>query len=311
MRDLDRLALILSWILARRSLFVSKVGRMSKFKVKDALKLRIQTPFDFEDDDPTATPGFDGDKDDLKKQAERYDDELSDLQELLFANGRALGKGAPSILVILQGMDTSGKGGAVRSVFSIFDPQGTTTVGFGKPTEEEMEYDFLWRIRKHDPLPGQIVAFDRSHYEDVVIQRVHSWVDEDEIDRRFEAIREYEKELADRNVRIIKVFLHISKDFQVENLLERVEDPKKFWKYDDGDVTERAHWDEYSKAYADAFNRTDEDYAPWYILPSDNKKYARMALKFLILSALRDMDLSWPEAKFDPEVERQRILDSK
>lgn len=291
-------------------IFLGKVGKMGKFKVKDARKLRIGKDFDFSDDDPAATPGFDGDNKDLKKQSERFDDELSDLQELLFANGRALGENAPSVLVILQGMDTSGKGGAVRSVFSVFDPQGTTTVGFGKPTEEELEHDFLWRIRKHDPRPGQVVAFDRSHYEDVVIQRVHGWVDEEEIDRRFEAIRDYEKELADRGVHIIKAFLHISKDFQKENLLERVEDPKKYWKYDEGDVTERAFWSEYSKAYADAFNRTDADHAPWYILPSDNKKYARMALKFLILDALRSMDLEWPEPKFDPEVERQRILDA-
>lgn len=284
---------------------------MSKFKVKDALKLRVEKPFNFSDDDPSATPGFDGDKNELKKQSERYDDELSDLQELLFANGRAHGPDAPSILVVLQGMDTSGKGGAVRSVFSVFDPQGTTTVGFGKPTEEEMEQDFLWRIRKHDPRPGQVVAFDRSHYEDVVIQRVHKWVDEEEIERRFESIRQFEKELADRNVHILKIFLHISKEFQKENLLERVQDPEKYWKYDEGDVSERAYWQEYSRAYTDAINRTDEDYAPWYVLPSDNKKYARMALKFLILNELREMKLSWPEAKFDPEVERQRILDSE
>jgi len=284
---------------------------MSKFKVKDALTLRVDKPFDFTDYDPTSTPGFTGDKKDLKKQAKRFDDELSELQELLFANGRALGPEAPAILVILQGMDTSGKGGAVKSVFSVFDPQGTTTVGFGKPTEEELEHDFLWRIRNLDPRPGQIVAFDRSHYEDVVTQRVHGWVDEKEINRRFDAIRTYEKELADRGVRIVKAFLHISKDFQVENLLERVDDPKKYWKYDESDVTERGFWQDYSRAYADAINRTDEDHAPWYILPSDNKKYARMALKFLILDALREMDLSWPEADFDPEVERQRILDSK
>lgn len=284
---------------------------MSKFKVKDARKLRVSMPFNFDDSDPRATPDFDGNAKALKKQAKRFDEELSDLQELLFANARALGKDAPSILVVLQGMDTSGKGGAVKSVFSVFDPQGTTTLSFGKPTDEELEHDFLWRIRKHDPLPGQVVAFDRSHYEDVVTQRVHSWVDEAEIDRRFEAIREYEKELADANVRILKIFLHISKEFQTENLLERVENPKKHWKYDDGDVTERGFWHEYSQAYADAINRTDADHAPWYVLPSDSKPYARMALKFLILDELRKMELDWPEADFDPEVERQRILDSE
>lgn len=196
---------------------------MGKFKIKDALDLRAGKTFRLVDVDPTGTPGFDGSKSDLEDRFKRYDDELYDLQERLFANGRAHADDAPSLLVVLQGMDTSGKGGAIRHVFSVFDPQGTKTVGFGKPTEEEMHHDFLWRIRKHDPVPGQVVAFDRSHYEDVLIQRVHEWVDEEEIDRRFEAIREYEQELAGKRVKILKVFLHISPEFQKENLIERTE----------------------------------------------------------------------------------------
>ena len=208
-------------------------------------------------------------------------------------------------------MDTSGKGGAIRNVFSVFDPQGTKTVGFGKPTDEELAHDFLWRIRKHDPLPGQIVAFDRSHYEDVLIQRVHKWVDEDEVDRRFAAIRDYEQELAGRNVKILKIFLHISPQFQKENLLERTEREDKYWKYDPSDIEERGYWYEYMAAYEDAIRRTDEIWAPWYVLPTDNKKYARMALKFLIVDALRHLELSWPAPDFDPEQERQRILDAE
>ena len=158
-------------------------------------------------------------------------------------------------------MDTSGKGGAIRNVFSVFDPQGTKTVGFGKPTDEELAHDFLWRIRKHDPLPGQIVAFDRSHYEDVLIQRVHKWVDEDEVDRRFAAIRDYEQGLAGRNVKILKIFLHISPQFQKENLLERTEREDKYWKYAPSDIEERGYWDEYMAAYEDAIRRTDEIWA--------------------------------------------------
>ena len=215
------------------------------------------------------------------------------------------------MLVVLQGMDTSGKGGAIRNVFSVFDPQGTKTVGFGKPTDEELEHDFLWRIRKHDPVPGQIVAFDRSHYEDVLIQRVHKWVDEDEVDRRFAAIRDYEQELAGNNVKILKIFLHISPQFQKENLLERTEREDKYWKYDPSDIEERGYWDEYMAAYEDAIRRTDEIWAPWYVIPTDNKKYARMALKFLIVDALRHLELSWPAPDFDPEEERQRILDAE
>mgnify|MGYP002714391661 FL=1 len=284
---------------------------MGKFKIHDALDLRAGKNFRLADVDPAATPGFSGSKADLAARFARYDEELYELQERLFANGRAHEGSAPSLLVVLQGMDTSGKGGAIRNVFSVFDPQGTKTVGFGKPTDEELAHDFLWRIRKHDPLPGQIVAFDRSHYEDVLIQRVHKWVDEDEVDRRFTAIRDYEQELAGRNVKILKIFLHISPQFQKENLLERTEREDKYWKYDPSDIEERGYWDEYMAAYEDAIRRTDEIWAPWYVLPTDNKKYARMALKFLIVDALRHLELSWPAPDFDPEQERQRILDAE
>ena len=284
---------------------------MSKFKIHDALGLRAGKNFRLADVDPAATPGFSGSKADLAARFAHYDEELYEHQERLFANGRAHEDGAPSLLVVLQGMDTSGKGGAIRHVFSVFDPQGTKTVGFGKPTDEELAHDFLWRIRKHDPLPGQIVAFDRSHYEDVLIQRVHKWVDEDEVDRRFAAIRDYEQELAGRNVKILKIFLHISPQFQKENLLERTEREDKYWKYDPSDIEERGYWDEYMAAYEDAIRRTDEIWAPWYVLPTGNKKYARMALKFLIVDALRHLELSWPAPDFDPEQERQRILDAE
>ena len=289
---------------------VCTIIAMGKFKIKDALDLRAGKTFQLADVDPTATPGFDGSKSDLEDRFKHYDDELYDLQERLFANGRAHADDAPSLLVVLQGMDTSGKGGAIRHVFSVFDPQGTKTVGFGKPTEEEMKHDFLWRIRKHDPVPGQVVAFDRSHYEDVLIQRVHEWVDEEEIDRRFEAIREYEQELAGKRVKILKVFLHISPEFQKKNLIERTEREDKYWKYDPSDLEERGYWDKYMAAYEDAIRRTDELWAPWFVIPTDNKKYARMALKYLIVDALRHLDLSWPAPEFDPEEQKQRILDA-
>ncbi|WP_394286625.1 PPK2 family polyphosphate kinase [Corynebacterium kefirresidentii] len=284
---------------------------MGKFKIHDALDLRAGKNFRLADVDPAGTPGFSGSKNDLAARFAHYDEELYELQERLFANGRAHEENAPSLLVVLQGMDTSGKGGAIRNVLSVFDPQGTKTVGFGKPTDEELEHDFLWRIRKHDPVPGQIVAFDRSHYEDVLIQRVHKWVDEDEVDRRFAAIRDYEQEIAGKNVKILKIFLHISPQFQKENLLERTEREDKYWKYDPSDIEERGYWDEYMAAYEDAIRRTDEIWAPWYVIPTDNKKYARMALKFLIVDALRHLELSWPAPEFDPEEERQRILDAE
>ncbi len=279
---------------------------MSKFKIKDALALAVDEDFQLSDLDPDSTPGFSGDEDDARERGEKKDDDLYDLQELLFANSRAYGEKAPSILLVLQGMDTSGKGGVIRNTLNVFDPQGIDTVGFGKPTEEELAHDFLWRIRKHVPKPGQIVAFDRSHYEDVLIQRVHKWVDEDEIERRFEAIQDFERELVANGTRIIKVMLHISKDFQKENFLDRLEKPEKHWKYNPGDIDEREHWDAYMDAYQDAVVRTSTEDAPWYVIPSDNKPYARMVIKFLLLDALQNMDLEWPTADFDVEAELER-----
>ena len=279
---------------------------MSKFKIKDALALAVDEDFQLSDLDPDSTPGFSGDEDDARKRGKKKDDDLYDLQELLFANSRAYGEKTPSILLVLQGMDTSGKGGVIRNTLNVFDPQGIDTVGFGKPTEEELAHDFLWRIRKHVPKPGQIVAFDRSHYEDVLIQRVHKWVDEDEIERRFEAIQDFERELVANGTRIIKVMLHISKDFQKENFLDRLEKPEKHWKYNPGDIDEREHWDAYMDAYQDAVVRTSTEDAPWYVIPSDNKPYARMVIKFLLLDALQNMDLEWPTADFDVEAELER-----
>ena len=279
---------------------------MSKFKIKDALALAVDEDFQLSDLDPDSTPGFSGDEDDARERGEKKDDDLYDLQELLFANSRAYGEKTPSILLVLQGMDTSGKGGVIRNTLNVFDPQGIDTVGFGKPTEEELAHDFLWRIRKHVPKPGQIVAFDRSHYEDVLIQRVHKWVDEDEIERRFEAIQDFERELVANGTRIIKVMLHISKDFQKENFLDRLEKPEKHWKYNPGDIDEREHWDAYMDAYQDAVVRTSTEDAPWYVIPSDNKPYARMVIKFLLLDALQNMDLEWPTADFDVEAELER-----
>lgn len=284
---------------------------MSKFKIKDALALAVDEDFQLSDLDPDSTPGFSGDEDDARERGEKKDDDLYDLQELLFANSRAYGEKAPSILLVLQGMDTSGKGGVIRNTLNVFDPQGIDTVGFGKPTEEELAHDFLWRIRKHVPKPGQIVAFDRSHYEDVLIQRVHKWVDEDEIERRFEAIQDFERELVANGTRIIKVMLHISKDFQKENFLDRLEKPEKHWKYNPGDIDEREHWDAYMDAYQDAVVRTSTEDAPWYVIPSDHKPYARMVIKFLLLDALQNMDLEWPTADFDVEAELERAQNSE
>jgi len=283
---------------------------MDKFTMDEAFQHRVGPDFSLADVDPGSTPGFEWDKKDWEREFHEHDDELDELQEKLFANGRAKVPGTGAVLLVLQGIDTSGKGGVVRHVFRAFDPQALKIASFGAPTAEERKHDFLWRVRPQEPEIGQIAVFDRSHYEDVLIQRVRQMAPPEEIERRYGAIVDFEKEMADRNVRIIKVMLHISREFQAENLLERLEDPEKHWKYNPGDIDERMIWDEYQEAYEIAMTRTSTDHAPWYCIPGDNKKYARMAVKYLVLDALRSLDLTWPPADVDVEAEKERLANS-
>ncbi|QGU04701.1 Polyphosphate kinase 2 (PPK2) [Corynebacterium comes] len=274
--------------------------------MEEALCHRVGPDFRIADVDPTSTPGFEWNKEDWEHEFHEHDEELQELQAKLYANSRAETPGTGGLLLVLQGMDTSGKGGVVRNVFEAFDPQLVEITSFGPPTREERSHDFLWRVRPHEPAIGRIAVFDRSHYEDVLIQRVRKMAPADEIERRYEHIVDFERDMASRNIRIIKVMLHISKDFQKANLLERLEDPEKHWKYNPGDLDERELWDGYMEAYEIALRRTSTDFAPWYCLPGDRKKYARMAVKYLVLDALRAMNLEWPKADFDVEAELER-----
>jgi len=276
----------------------------------EALSHRVGSGFRLADVDPSSTPGFEWDKEDWEREFHEHDDELDELQEMLFANGRSGVPGTGGVLLVLQGMDTAGKGGVIRHVFRAFDPQALKIRSFGPPTAEERRHDFLWRVRPHEPAVGQIAVFDRSHYEDVLIQRVRGMAPPEEIERRYGAIVDFERDMASRNVRIIKVMLHISKEFQKENLLERLENPEKHWKYNPGDLDERELWDEYQEAYEIAMKRTSTDFAPWYCIPGDRKKYARMAVKYLMLDALRSMNMTWPSADFDVEKELERARKS-
>lgn len=259
--------------------------------------------------DPRETPGFPSDKKAIAAQTALIEDELRELQEKLYANARS-GNNPGSVLIVVQGMDTSGKGGVVKHVLDPLDPQGVHIASFGKPTAEELAHDFLWRIEKELPMQGKVGIFDRSHYEDVLIHRVHGLSSPEEIERRYGAINDFEAQLIAGGTRIIKVMLHISKEFQKENLIERLENPEKYWKYNPGDVDERGHWDEYMEAYEIALRRTSTPKAPWYVIPSDNKPYARMAVRYLLLGVLRDMDLKWPAPDFDVEVEKARVAAS-
>jgi PPK2 family polyphosphate:nucleotide phosphotransferase len=253
-----------------------------------------------------ATPGFDGGKADGKAALAGIGPELADLQERLFAAGRTT-EAARSVLLVLQGMDTSGKGGVLRHTVGLVDPQGLRITSFKKPTKEELAHDFLWRIRKALPGPGLIGVFDRSHYEDVLVGRVHHLADEVEIDRRYAAINDLEQELVDHGTVVLKCMLHISADTQRTRLLARLDDPTKHWKYNPGDIDERRLWTAYQQAYEIALERTNTAHAPWHVVPSDRKWFRNLAIGQLLLQTLRDMDLHWPAADFDVAAERRRL----
>ena len=258
------------------------------------------------DFDPRATPGFEGKKADGKELLALRDAALDDLQERLYAAHHGQ-EGGRSVLLIVQGMDTSGKGGIMRHVVGNVDPQGVEITAFKAPTPAEKRHDFLWRIRKRTPAPGIIGVFDRSQYEDVLIHRVHGWADAKEIRERYTAINAFERELAEAGTTVVKVMLHISAQEQGERLMERLERPDKHWKYNPGDVDERGHWDSYMDAYTRALRATSTVGAPWTVVPADRKWYARIAVQQLLLNALEGIDPQWPEAEFDVEEEKQRL----
>ncbi len=268
--------------------------------------LRVGEGFRLADVDPDAKPGYTKGKKRGAEDLAAGADELDELQERLFAQSRVVDD-TPAVLLVLQAMDTAGKGGIVRHVIGSVDPQGVSLVAFKKPTAEELSHDFLWRIEKHVPHPGFIGVFDRSHYEDVLIGRVRHLADDAEIERRYGAIVDFEKGLTDRGIRIVKVMLHISPDEQKERLAERLDRPDKHWKYNPGDVDERELWPQYMDAYQTVFERTSTPNAPWDVVPADAKWYAHLAVQALLLDALEEIDPQWPAADFDVALEKRRL----
>ncbi|MFW5474911.1 polyphosphate kinase 2 family protein [Knoellia sp. CPCC 206450] len=267
--------------------------------------LRAGEGFDLAAIDPRSTPGFDGDKAAGEEALAGLGDRLANLQERLYAESR--GGGTRSVLLLIQGMDTSGKGGIMRHVVGAFDPQGVEITSFKAPTDEEKKHPFLWRIRKALPVPGDIGVFDRSHYEDVLIVRVHDLVPQSQWSRRYAQINDFEATVAESGTTIIKVLLHISSDEQKERLTERLERPDKHWKFNPGDLDERAHWADYQEAYQAAIEKCSTDVAPWFVVPADRKWYARLAVTNLVLEHLETLDPQWPKADFDVEAEKRRL----
>ncbi|MFW0789221.1 polyphosphate kinase 2 family protein [Gordonia sp. CPCC 205333] len=259
--------------------------------------------------EPESTPGFDGDKADGEQLLAERGERLADLQELLYANGRSGDQ--RSVLLILQGMDTAGKGGIVRHVGGLVDPQGLAITGFGKPTAEELAHDFLWRIHKALPARGRIGIFDRSHYEDVLPVRVHNLVPQAEWEARYDIINTFERELTEQGTTIIKCAMVVSKDEQKARLTERLDRPDKYWKFNPADIDERAYWDAYLEAYQAIFDRTDTDDAPWHIIPANRKWFSRLAICELLIAALESLNLDWPPADFDVEEQKKRLAASE
>lgn len=248
-------------------------------------KVKKDTKIDLKDYHPGYTA--DADRASADAQVKQLGDELSDLQELLAAAQHQ------SLLVILQGMDTSGKDGTIRHVLSKANPQGCQVHSFKEPTQEELQHDFLWRVHKVTPAKGVMGIFNRSHYEDVLIARVHNLVPPQVWSRRYDEINHFEHLLTNNGTIMLKFFLHISFDEQEQRLLAREQDPDKAWKVAVGDWKERAYWQDYQAAYEDALSRCNSDEAPWYIVPANHKWYRNLAIAHTLVSVMREYKSEW------------------
>jgi PPK2 family polyphosphate:nucleotide phosphotransferase len=261
--------------------------------LRDALRVPPGEPLDLAGLDPRTTPRAPGGR---KKTADAMTAdgaELARLQEALFASGDR------RVLVVLQGMDTSGKGGVIEHVIGLVNPQGVHIHSFTKPTAEELRHHFLWRVRRALPEPGMIGIFDRSHYEDVLVVRVHRLATPEVVEKRYGEIARFEAGLADQGYALVKCFLNISYDEQRERLLARLEDPDKHWKFNEGDLAERQRWGDYQEAYRIALERCSTPQAPWYAVPADRKWYRNWAIGRLLLETVRELDPRFPRPDLD------------
>ena len=258
--------------------------------------------------DHAATPGWAGKRRDAEELLAVRAPELADLQERLFAHGRT--GGGRSVLLVLQGLDTAGKGGIVRHVVGMVDPQGVQHTGFGVPTKEEKARGYLWRVRNALPRPGYLGVFDRSHHEQVLVVRVNRLEPQRTWRKHYRELNEFEAEVAASGTLILKVALFVSAEEQKKRLAERLDRPDKHWKYDPGDIDVRSKLPEYLAAYQEMLDRTSTRVAPWYVVPADRKWYARLAVTELLTGALRSLDLGWPPATFDVKTEKSRLAAS-
>ncbi|CAN5250981.1 polyphosphate kinase 2 family protein [soil metagenome] len=272
--------------------------------VRDLLRLP-EGPVDLGALDTRATQGAPGRKKATRASMTDHAERLATLQEALYAEGSH--RGRRRVLLVLQGMDTAGKGGVIKHVVGMMNPQGVRITSFKAPTEQELAHHYLWRIRRAVPAPGFVGVFDRSHYEDVLIVRVQELVEPAVWERRYAEINRFERDLVADGVTLVKCFLHLSADEQKARLLARLDDPSKHWKFNPVDVAQRRRWADYQEAYAAALQRCHTETAPWYVVPSDRKWYRNWAVAQLLIETLTELDPTYPRMRFDVDVQRRRL----
>lgn len=260
-------------------------GFMARYRVEPGKKVKLK------DHDPRDTDGL-PEEETAKAETASLAAEIDKLQDRLYAEGRR------ALLVVLQGTDTAGKDGTIRSVFNATGPLGVSVTAFKRPSEEELAHDFLWRAHLACPRRGTIGLFNRSHYEDVLVVKVHGLVSKEEIDRRYEQINAFEKMLTENGTTILKFMLHISKEEQAERLQERLDDPTKHWKFNPGDLEDRKLWDDFQAAYETMLSRCSTPWAPWYVVPSDRKWVRNAVVSRIVKATLEELDPRYPPASW-------------
>ena len=266
---------------------------MTKLVIPDLLRVEPGTRPKLGRIDPASTPGFIGDKAAAEERLGELRDELAEFQERLWAEA------GQSLLIVLQALDAGGKDGLIRKVISAFNPQGTRVTGFGVPAEEELRHDYLWRVHAATPGKGRIGVFNRSHYEDVLVVRVNELVPKSVWKHRYDQINGFEATLAANDTRIVKLYLHISREEQRERFLKRLSDPEKQWKWSSADLVARENWKAYRAAYTDALTHCSTDQAPWFVVPADHKWYRDLAAAEILVAAARQMNPQWPKPEED------------
>ncbi len=256
-------------------------------------RISPDTPVDLAELDPRSTGDYRGSKKDGRRLNDELNDRLEELQEVFYAEGRQ------RLLIVLQATDTGGKDGTIRNVFDGVNPQGVKVASFKKPTDVELAHDYLWRVHRHVPGNGEMTIFNRSHYEDVLVVRVHDLVPRERWSKRYRHINEFERLLADEGTTMVKFFLHVSKEEQRERLQARLDNPAKHWKFSLGDLDERRHWDEYQAAFAEMLTETSTEWAPWYVVPADRKWYRDLVVSSVLVETLEAMDLRYPQNEDD------------